>query len=96
MNDQEQNAAAALVTLALPLPTDPGVRAHFAEIIESERQRAHLMALFARGQIEQSKSIVPDLPDARANPEWRFVFGPNSTHGWCRAHHLPLAPVPKI
>ena len=90
LNRDELGADGALLTMASPVPLDPGVRAHLVEVIESERIRAGNMNLIAGQQMDEAKEVFPQI-DQSLDRDWqRSMLKPTSTIGWCQAHHLPL------
>jgi hypothetical protein len=92
LNRSENDADGSFLALSFPLQLDAGVRAHFIEVIESERKRAATMRLLAGQQIGRWKAIRPNVD--RLAGEDRSRATAITVPEWCRAHGFPLAPAP--
>ena len=95
LNREEDGSNGPLAPLASRLPLVPSLRGQLVELIEAERERADFMDLLAKQEMQAAKDLVPDVARALRDPMWRNEIGnPLTTLFWCRAHHLPLAPMP--
>lgn len=96
LNEAEDSASGLMETLDTPLPLDPTLRGHFIELIEAERQRTNFMALVAGQVMDYERGVVVDLPHALHDRQWlEALWRPAGTVRFCRAHGLPLAPIPE-
>ena len=88
LNTDESAEQAKLLSLTKPLDIDPTTKDHYVEMIESEREKAELMAVLARSVIKQAAALgaVPSAARRR-----QFRDHESTTIAYCRRHGLPLA-----
>lgn len=95
-SEAENAAGDALLALSKPVAIDPTSRFQLVQLIEAERSRSSDMTLNAKRQLDRIKLFAPRALEAEGKAIWYDYHGADSTAAWCRAHSLPLAPVPKL
>ncbi|MEO7564737.1 MAG: hypothetical protein ABIR63_04730 [Sphingomicrobium sp.] len=90
LNEDESAEQSKLLALTKPLEVDASIKDRYVELIESEREKAELMAVLSRSVMKQAAAIgaVPSASRRR-----RFLDHESTTLAYCRRHHLPLGNI---
>lgn len=89
LNEDESTEQAKLLALTKPLEVDSSTKEHFVELIESEREKAELMAVLSRSVMKQAERLGA-APSA--DERGQFLKDGSATLAYCRRHNLPLGP----
>lgn len=95
-SEAENAAGDALLALTKPVTIDATSRFQLVQLIEAERSRSSDMTWGAKRQLDLIKLFAPRALGPEGKAIWYDYHGRDSTATWCRAHHLPLAPMPSV